>query len=125
VTKQKKGKRADDASAGHWYAVRCVFRLGRAPDDGCPPGSNDYEERITLWLAPSLKVAIRRAEKEARRYASAVDEAPGRYLGLAQAYWMFDAPQDGAEVFSLIRRSSLKPNRYLDTFFDTGTELQD
>jgi|GEM_PF-5333624 len=30
----------------------------------------------------------------------------------------------GAEVFSLIRRSELSPDAYLDSFFSTGSELE-
>lgn len=47
-----------------------------------------------------------------------------RYLGLAQAYRLADEPGDGAEVFSLVRKSDLDDKAYLDAFFDTGTERQ-
>jgi hypothetical protein len=127
VAKKKNGKKRKRADgAGNWYAVRCVFRKGWYPGEvtRTPVGEYDYEERITLWSAPSMRVAIKRAEKEARRYASSIDEAPSRYLDFAQGFRLFDRPQDGAEVFSLIRRSGLKQNRYLDSFFDTGTEFQ-
>ena len=96
-----------------WFAVRCVFRT--ASDDGL------FEERVTLWRADSFDAAVARAEEEARRYA--VDLSM-RYLGLAQAYRLSDQPDDGAEVFSLVRMSDLDDKAYLDTFFDTGTERQ-
>jgi hypothetical protein len=35
-----------------------------------------------------------------------------------------EAPRDGAEVFSLIKRSPLLPDAYLDSFFSTGAELE-
>jgi hypothetical protein len=41
-----------------------------------------------------------------------------------QSYRLSSGPSDGGEVFSLIRRSELAADRYLDTFFDTGSELQ-
>ena len=102
-----------------WFAVRCVFRQGWPPD-----AQGAYEERITLWQAVSAEAAIERAEREALEYAAAIDDAPDEYLGLAQAYQLFDAPEDGAEVFSLIRDSPLSPDDYLSAHFDTGTEHQ-
>ncbi len=96
-----------------WYAVRCVFRWTEA--DGRP-----YEERITLWRADSLDAAITHAEAEAREYAAntGVD-----YLGLAQGYETGeDELAPGSEVFSLLRRSPLPPEEYLDRHFDTGGE---
>jgi hypothetical protein len=101
---------ADDDD--EWYGVRCVFR---------DAGEGAYEERITLWRASSFDDAIARAEAEAREYVVAIDL---EYVGLAQAFWLFDPPGDGAEVFSLVRRSDLAPKDYIDTFFDTGTECQ-
>jgi hypothetical protein len=96
-----------------WYGVRCIFK---GHDDSA------YEERVTLWRAESFEHAIERAEAEAVAYAANVDF---EYLGLAQA---FDTKAvritNGAEVFSLIRNSSLQPRDYLDRFFDTGTERQ-
>jgi hypothetical protein len=44
------------------------------------------------------------------------------YLELAQAFRLFDAPANGAEVFSLMRSSPLESDEYLDAFFDTGSE---
>ncbi len=92
-----------------WYAVRCVFRHKEF---------GSYEERITLWRASSFDDAIARAEQEAAEY-------PASYVGLAQAYALDDDPaESGAEVFSLIRRSRLAPEAYLNRFFDTGAEFQ-
>ena len=45
-------------------------------------------------------------------------------LDLFQAFELADEPSDGAEVFSLIRRSGLPPAEYLDSFFATGSELE-
>jgi hypothetical protein len=98
-----------------WIAVRCVFRLNS-------DSTQLYEERVTLWQADELETAIVRAEAEASDYANQVD---AEFLGLAQAYALADPLQDGAEVFSLLRASSLEPDDYLDRFFDTGTERQD
>ncbi|GIE38008.1 hypothetical protein Alo02nite_09060 [Actinoplanes lobatus] len=48
----------------------------------------------------------------------------GEYLGLAQVYSLSDEPGHGAEIFSLLRGSTLEPGAYLDAFFDTGHERQ-
>jgi hypothetical protein len=105
--------------ASSWYAVRCVFRTAWMGDDGDPaPDENLYEERITLWQATTAEEAIALAEEEAQEYAADEDE----YLELAQAFRLFDEPEAGAEVFSLMRSSALGPDEYLDAFFDTGAE---
>lgn len=101
-----------------WYAVRCVFRAV------VDVGVTTYEERITLWQAASTAEAIERAEAEAAEYAEAVEDTEIEYTGLAQCFHLFDEPADGAEIFSLMRDSSLAPEDYLDTFFDTGDEHQ-
>jgi hypothetical protein len=107
---------ADDRS--NWFAVRCVFATGWPPQ----ARGHTYEERVTLWKADSADEAISRAEAEAVAYAAGISDSPGTYLGLAQSYQLFEGPGDGAEVFSLMRRSELGPDDYLSTFFDTGTE---
>jgi hypothetical protein len=96
-----------------WFTVRCV--LHHRDRDA-------YEERVTLWRAATFDDAIANAEREVRDYASGLKTA--EYTGLAQAYHLYDQPNDGAEVFSLIRDSQLPPGDYLSTFFDTGSERQ-
>ncbi len=104
-----------------WYAVRCIFRAAWThTSDDVVPDEQLYEERITLWQATSVEEAIALAEAEAEDYAGDEDE----YLEIAQAYLLFDAPTQGAEVFSLMRSSKLEPDEYLDAFFDTGSERQ-
>jgi hypothetical protein len=93
-----------------WFAVRHVLER-----------DSTFEERITLWHASSADEAIRRAEEEATEYAANVNDT---LLPLFQCYWLSEPPTDGNEVFSLIRRSDLPSQRYLDTFFDTGDEFQ-
>lgn len=104
-------------SGERWFAVRCVYRLAPAVPTGKARGS--YEERVTLWLASSIEDAITHAEVDALGYAKDVGAS---YLRLAQAYELEGLPGDGAEVYSLIRESSLDTGAYLDTFFDTGQE---
>lgn len=83
------------------------------------PGQIDHEERITLWRAPDIDAAIALAEEEAQNY---VGDLGGEVLSLTQAYAMFTKPDHGVEDFSLIRRSELTTDAYLDRHFDTGTE---
>lgn len=99
-----------------WYGVRCVLRY---PGDDAA----SYEESITVWRAASFDEAILKAEKEALETADVLE---GKYVGLAQAYFIGDdeAISEGTEVFSLIRDSELEPDDYLTAFFDTGDERQ-
>jgi len=100
-------------SENRWFAVRCVF-VNESRDA--------YEERITLWRACSVDEALALAEADASSYARDLEDT--RYVGLAQAFEMFDPPGHGAEIFSLIRVSELSPDEYLNRFFDTGREHQ-
>ena len=97
-----------------WFSVRCVLRF-----PGDPRAA--FEERVTLWRAPSMTDAVVLAEAEAGDYAGTVG---GEYTGLTQAYALVDEPGHGAEVFSLMRDSDLAADAYLDRFFDTGDERQ-
>lgn len=113
----------ETAPSSGWFAVRCLFRCGWPPPVNAE-ADHRYEERITLWNAHDIDEAIAMAEAEAEAHAAVIDDAPSEYLGLAQAYALYDTPDHGAEVFSLIRSSALGPGNYLDTFFDTGREHQ-
>lgn len=102
-----------------WYSVRTILRHA---DVGA------YEERVTLWRCATFDEATDRALGESREYAAGVDVAD---CDIAQAYWIpdndavhLDARSHGAEVFSLLRRSTLDPDAYIDRFFDTGDEIQ-
>jgi hypothetical protein len=98
-----------------WYGVRCVFRWNDR-------GGRPYEERITLWRAASAAQAIELAEREGRDYA--LDNG-FEQVRFAQAYQLSEERiTQGSEVFSLLRDSELGPEKYLDTFFDTGGEHQ-
>jgi hypothetical protein len=56
-------------SAVPWFAVRCIFAIGRGDDDEV----HTYEERITLWRASHFDEAIALAEAEATEYATAIE----------------------------------------------------
>ncbi|MDX3458294.1 hypothetical protein PV396_41250 [Streptomyces sp. ME02-8801-2C] len=100
-----------DTNEPSWYGVRCVFRH-------LPLGV--YEERVTLWVARSLDEAIARGEAEAAAYCEGLEGV--EYTDFAEAYAMFDSPEEGAEVFSLMRESGLPPDAYVRRFLSTGDE---
>jgi hypothetical protein len=109
-----------------WYAVRSVFRTRSSPEAPLPDagaGESTYEERITLWQAPSSGAALEHAEEEAREYARFAGSE--HLAGFGQVHQVADAPpRHGAEVFSLVRASDLPPQRYVERFLDTGRERQ-
>ena len=92
--------------------IRCTSVAASWPGD---------QVRALFWSADA---AIERAEQEALEYAAAIDDAPDEYLEIAQTYQLFDVPEDGAEMFSLIRDSPLSPEDYLGTYCDTGAGHQ-
>ncbi|MEU5883245.1 hypothetical protein [Spirillospora sp. NPDC047279] len=101
------------AESDSWFAVRCIIK-----DDN----AGTYEERITIWRAASFDEAVILAEREIDEYTSSLDGV--FYVGLAQAFRMEGVPDQGSEVFSLIRESDLEPNEYLSSYFSTGSEKQ-
>ncbi|WP_459985776.1 DUF4288 domain-containing protein [Nocardioides sp. AN3] len=100
-----------------WYGVRSVYLFEAAAD-----GGDVYEERVVLFVADSFDAAIAKAEEEAAEYVALLEE--GEVLPLFQSYSIADEVEHGAEVFSLMRSSELRPDAYLDHFFDTGQERQ-
>lgn len=103
-----------------WFAVRLIIRKASSGRDRLKSRTH-YEERITVWSAVNAEQAIARAESEAYRH---VDVVGGRVVEFAQSYQMADPLVQGAEVFSLIRTSSLTEDDYVATFFDAGGEHQ-
>ncbi len=67
-------------ATGTWFGVRCVFRHAEST----------YEERIVIVVAADFDHAIAKAEEEAAEY---VDGMNVEYVGLAQAFMLFDAPE--------------------------------
>jgi hypothetical protein len=82
-----------------------------------------FEERIVLLRATSMDDALAQADAEAAAYC-ATSSTPVVYLGYAMVYQLASdtTPGDRAEVFSLMRDSSLSPTEYLDRFHDEGHE---
>jgi hypothetical protein len=102
------------------YSVRCICRV---PTEKINQSKYVYEERVTIWQAKDIDEAIDKAEVEMKNYCKDLGDA--EYIGLSQAFWMFESVEaNGLEVFSLLRESNLEPDEYLDTFFSTGHERQ-
>ena len=96
-----------------WFGVRTVFLHTDFEE-------TTYEERVTIHRAISLDAAIANGESCAAKYES---EAT-RYLGYISAFEIHDEIGEGSEVYSLMRKSQLSPDEYIDRFFDTGQECQ-
>jgi hypothetical protein len=95
----------------NWYGVRSVYLHA---------GIGVFEERVTIWRASTAEQAIALAEAESSEYCAGLDDVS--YVGFAESFTMYDAPGNGAEVFSLMRQSSLSAEAYVTTFYDTGDE---
>lgn len=99
-----------------WYGVRLVYRLTFSSEPA-------YEERVLILRASSADEAIARAEALSREN---YESETTNYINNALAFHIFDECGDslgeGVEVFSLIRKSDLEPDAYLDQFHDTGQE---
>lgn len=102
-----------------WVSVRSVYETSSG-------GKSVFEERVTIWRVGSLDDAISNASSEAVAYAESLTtpDSKTEFLGLCQAYALMDTIENGAEVFSLLRRSDLDRATYLNHFFDTGNEIQ-
>jgi hypothetical protein len=111
-----------ETGEGGWFGVRCVFERSPESARDLGPGEHAYEERVTIWYASSADAAIEMAESEAEEYSYA---SGAKYTGLAQSYWLEAEPAEGAVVFSLVRKSNLEPDSYVDAFFDTGLEYEE
>ena len=100
-----------------FYAAKCVFKH----DQLLPIAGKAYvyEERIVLVQAEDFQSAIEKAEKEARAYA----DSGTIYLEYITVFNLYDSIlRNGSEVYSEIRSSNLKPEEYIDQYYDTGCE---
>src|SRR6266853_2020682 len=103
-------------SAEPWYAAKCVFRHANVRAEA---GTFVYEERVVVVRASSFDDAISKAEAEAKRYSGNGIE----YLGFIDVYHLsVEQLGDRAEIYSLMRSSTLPPAEYLNAFHDTGAE---
>jgi hypothetical protein len=100
-----------------WYSVRCLFHH---PTRQKPGEDFLYEERITLWRAPSFQEAHRLAEEEARQYAI---EADCVFVDSTDSFHLFDEEiSQGSEIYSVMRGSNMQPPVYKSTFCITDRD---
>ncbi|MEQ8211813.1 MAG: hypothetical protein RH917_18595 [Lacipirellulaceae bacterium] len=99
-----------------WYGVRLIYKLSGQAEQ-------HYEERILVVRALDIDSAIGRAESISRQ---SYESETTVYVGFAQAFHIFDENgetlPEGVEVYSLVRKSSLTTDEYLDRFYDDGNE---
>ncbi len=101
-----------------WYSAKTVYRH-RLVQDGVP--KTVFEERVVLFHAANFADAIAKAETEANKYCSAVENVV--YLDLVSIYYLpEDTVGEGTEIYSLMRDSDLLDTEYLARFHDDGFE---
>lgn len=85
-------------------------------------GDRCYEERVLCVEADSFEEAVSLAEIKSMEYAKSIN---GIHVDYIQCYKAkeFDINEPVSEIYSLIRKSKLDHNNYLDFFEDTGNEL--
>lgn len=92
-----------------WFGVRTLFvyRIAKAKSaaNAKNSGKSYFEERTVLFKAKSFSDAIRKAEKDARKYEDDFVNAYGetievRYLRAADAFEIIESPKEGVEVYS-------------------------
>jgi hypothetical protein len=97
--------------AWKWYGVKTVYRTTAEgepaqTDRYFDPSASLVEERVVLVRARNFDEALAKGEKEARAYAAGdVENRYGqrvrqRYLGVADAYEMPEAPGNLVEAYS-------------------------
>ncbi len=101
-----------------WYGVRLIYQLHGFSEE---TSQNVYEERILIVRAESGEAAIEKAEEYSKDYEDATTE----YLGCANSFNIFDENGSclgpGTEVFSVLQKSSLPPEEYLDRLDDKAS----
>lgn len=105
-----------------WFGVKTLYRTTakgrvRERDRNFDADAVLIEERVVIFRARSFAEAIRKAEREALASTKTSWTSPygqrveTEYLGACDAFEMFEAPRDGAEVFSRVETSSSKRSK--------------
>ena len=98
-----------------WFAAKCLFQhLDLTRQEGMPC----YEERVVLLRAIDLEGAVRRAEREARRYAC---DPSIEFLEFTSIYPLFGAsPGDEVVVFSAFRALPVEADQFVSAHHEDG-----
>ncbi len=101
-----------------WFGVKTLYRsraTGRPTSRlWLQADAALLEERVVLFRARSFADALSKAEREAVRYSADTHTNPygqivsTKYLGVADAYALYDDPASGVEVFSATELISTK-----------------
>jgi hypothetical protein len=103
------------------YTAKSIYRHDDEAVDGHI--SHLFEERMVIVEADSFDDAIRQAEIEAKRYAAQFMNV--RFAGYIDIFELATGDlRPGLEFYSLIRRSDLGVDEYIDRFYDTGKECE-
>jgi len=101
-----------------WYSAKCVFRHRAHVAD---LHKFVYEERVIVLRADDLNEAVRRAEDEAKQYATSLEGV--EFTGFVAAYDTGeDEITDLTEVYSILRDSDLQSDAFLDRYYDDRSE---
>jgi hypothetical protein len=95
-----------------WYGIKTLYRIAPAgrrlgSDSAASSDATLVEERVVILRARNRRDAVRKAEAEAREYASDVrhrnpygQRVRARYLGYCDAFDINEPVRTGTEVFS-------------------------
>ncbi|MEP6787764.1 MAG: DUF4288 domain-containing protein [Acidobacteriota bacterium] len=99
-----------------WYAAKCVFRIPETSSR-----RQIYEERIVLIKAKGWDSAIKKAEKDAKRYCKGLVAC--EFTGFIDVFQLFDEKlNDKTEIFSSMRTNDLDSFEYLNRFYPEEPE---
>lgn len=106
----------------NYYTAKSIYRHLEIGNEGGEVSSL-YEERMVIIESDSFDNAVMEAEREALAYADQFDNVDfGGYIDVFELSINDISP--GSEFYSLIRRSNLNIDDYIDRFYDTGEECE-
>ncbi|HEX7900405.1 MAG TPA: DUF4288 domain-containing protein [Planctomycetota bacterium] len=100
-----------------WFAAKSLHLHRDLAGDR---GASCFEERIVLIRAASVDDALKRAEREAARYARG--QAAVEFLGYLAVFALSgDAMEEGLEVYSILRSVALSKRDFIRRYYDDGS----
>ena len=105
----------NEGSEKTWFGAKTLFRH---PGLEREPGKSCYEERVVLIHASDEEEASRLAEEEANEYA---DGSSTRFLGYVNIFRIDDTIGSRAEVFSIMRSTTMEEDEFVTHYYDDGT----
>lgn len=114
------GSPGSEKPQGRWFGAKCLFvHRGLSVEEDSR--TLTYEERVVLVKALDFNWAIRKAERDATAYASKAGDC--KYLKFVDCFDILENEvAEFTEVYSLMRKSNLDPDRYVSQFYATGEE---